>query len=39
MVDHVRIPRSTPEEQGIAYGAILKFIERAEREIHDCTDL
>ncbi len=35
MNNHVRIPRSTPEEQGIASEAILKFIERAEREIHE----
>ncbi len=35
MIDHMRIPRSTPEEQGIASEAMLKFIERAEQEIHE----
>ena len=32
---HMRMLRSTPEELGIASEAIIKFVERVEREIHE----
>ena len=32
---NMRLPRSTPEQQGIGSAAFLKFVERAEREIHE----
>ncbi len=35
MMATMRLPRSTPEAQGIAPAAILKFVERVEQEIHE----
>lgn len=34
-----RLPRSTPEAQGISSGAILKFVEAADESIHDIHSL